>query len=466
MPVRRVADVVAGALAVVYLVVVPSLERRLVDAKLAQLENVAPTLVEEFPRSQFFWQEFADQAEGIVNARVVIYDLYDRTPPVVRAQADSGPELGGVQKDSVAREAALAGALRRGTVDRGGERFAEVAFPVTAGGPFLLLSAGLRDPLGTVELVERRLLLAGVLALAVALALGYGLARMFARRIRRLERAADRIAGGRFDEPIIDPAVDELGELARGFDRMRLRLAHLDHARREFIANASHELRTPLFSLGGFLELLADEELDDATRREFLDTMREQVERLTKLATDLLDLTRLDAGRLHVERRPLDLSSLAGSLADEFRALAHGSGHTLELAGSDAVTAVGDEQRVLQIGRALVENALIHTPPGTTVTIRAQSDDSHTALVVQDDGPGIPPEHVGQVFERFYRVDGTRAAGSGLGLSIARELAELMDGRVVLDSQPGRTAVTLTLPRPEAISRENAGRDQVATVRG
>ena len=96
---------------------------------------------------------------------------------------------------------------------------------------------------------------------------------------------------------------------------MRVRLAQLDHARREFIANASHELRTPLFSLGGFLELLDDEELDEATRREFLESMREQVERLTKLATDLLDLSRLDAGRLRVEHEPVELGP--GGVAGE-----------------------------------------------------------------------------------------------------------------------------------------------------
>src|SRR6266542_4275083 len=123
------------------------------------------------------------------------------------------------------------------------------------------------------------------------------------RRIRRLERAADRIAGGRFDEPVRDSGGDELGDLAVAFDRMRVRLAQLDDARREFVANASHELRTPLFSLAGFLELMDDEELDESTKQEFLDQMREQVTRLTKLASDLLDLSRLDAGRMSVDRR-------------------------------------------------------------------------------------------------------------------------------------------------------------------
>src|SRR5437016_2112780 len=136
------------------------------------------------------------------------------------------------------------------------------------------------------------------------------------------------------DEPVADRSADELGELSRAFDRMRIRLAGLDHARREFVANASHELRTPLFSLGGFLELMEDEELDEATRREFLDTMAGQVRRLTKLADDLLDLSRLDAGRLQVETQPVDLGELAGAAVQEFAGVALASEHPLEYAAN------------------------------------------------------------------------------------------------------------------------------------
>jgi signal transduction histidine kinase len=227
---------------------------------------------------------------------------------------------------------------------------------------------------------------------------------------------------------------------------MRQRLAHLEHARREFIANASHELRTPLFALAGLLELLDDEELDEATRNEFLSTAREQSDRLTRLATDLLDLNRLDAGRLHVEREMVDLDDLADTIANEFRAVAQAKEHPLEVLPARA-TAVADEQRVLQIGRALVENALLHTPPGTTVRLRTRtSEDSRALLVVEDDGPGISGEHTDHVFERFYRVNGTVTSGSGLGLAIARELAQLMGGQISVESRPGLTAFTLSLP--------------------
>ena len=271
------------------------------------------------------------------------------------------------------------------------------------------------------------------MALAAALLLGYAGARFFARRIRRLERAAERIAAGRFDEPIEDTSPDELGQLARSFDRMRQRLAGLEHARREFIANASHELRTPLFSLGGHLELLTDEDLDDATKREFLVRMREQVDRLTKLAAELLDLSRLDAGRLRVEREPVDLTRIAELLVEEFDAVAQSTGHQIEYEVDGSATGLGDEQRVLQVGRALVENAFRHTPSGTRVRVRTSHNGEQVALAVEDDGPGIGSDAASHVFERFYRGDtGGRASGSGLGLAIARELAEAMQGDIEL----------------------------------
>ena len=273
-------------------------------------------------------------------------------------------------------------------------RYAEAAIPLSQGF-VLVLRAPLEDTLSNVELVRRRLLLAGVVALLLSLALGYGAAYLFARRLRRLERAADRIASGRFDEPIVDRGGDEVGQLAAAFDRMRLRLAGLERARREFIANASHELRTPIFSLGGFLELLDDEDLDEETRKEFLGTAREQVTRLTKLATDLLDLSRLDAGRVQLERETLDLGALARSICREFEAVARSKRHELETVLDGSADAVGDEQRTIQIGRILVENALLHTPPGTTVRIRTGRENGRAVLEVEDEGPGIAADAAG-----------------------------------------------------------------------
>jgi signal transduction histidine kinase len=443
--------VVAGALGFVYLFVIPSLENRLVDAKVSQLESAGPGLVKGLPGNHLKWDDFAESASVRANARVVVYRLLG-PPTVLQVAGDSrqAKVSTDVERDSVALQAALTGAGASGTVRRDGQRWAEVAL-IAPGGSILLLSASLHDSLGNVDLVRRRLLGAGALALLMALVIGYGGAWAFARRLRRLEHAAERIATGRFDQPVIDHGADEVGQLARAFERMRQRLAQLDHARKAFIANASHELRTPLFSLGGFLELLTDEDLDEQTRREFLETMTEQVDRLTKLATELLDLSRLDAGHLEVEREAVPLAEAAQTIAGEFHAVARTAEHPLEVVADGDAVAVGDELRVLQIGRMLVENALVHTPPGTNVRVLAGAG----MLAVEDDGPGISQAHRAHVFERFYRVDGAQASGSGLGLSIAKELAELMGGSLELESEPGKTVFTLQLPSPEK-TRENA----------
>ena len=443
--------VVALALALVYAVVVPSLKARLIDTKLNDLARATPRLKQEFsPRDP----DFFSNAAASTNSRVLLMGVLARSPATLLPLDWSlpGENPHAFTNDRTAIRAAESGRLERGHVTRNGDEFAEVAVPV-AGGRVLLLSAPLHDAIADVEAVQRRLLIAGVLALLVALGIGYVAARMFARRIRRLERAADRIASGRFDEPVTDERPDELGQLARAFDRMRVRLARLDHARREFVANASHELRTPLFSLAGFLELLEDEELDERTRREFLDTMVGQVKRLTKLAEDLLDLSQLDAGRLHVEARRLDLRSVAAAAVREFGGVAQASNHPLELVENGAAPAHGDEQRVLQIVRILVENALVHTPAGTRVRVSARADDGTAYVVVEDDGPGIAADDREQLFERFYRGDSTKASGSGLGLAIARELAERMGGEIELSSGSGRTVFSLVLPVTDTLTK-------------
>ncbi|TML96211.1 MAG: HAMP domain-containing histidine kinase [Actinobacteria bacterium] len=454
------AVVVAAALVLVDLIVVPSLERKLTNAKLAQLREAAPSVGVGLANSpSYALDDTIQAAEASTDARVVYFTVLVYNPPTIVVRADSNTvSSADVENDPLALRAFTEFKPVSGTVTSRGEHFAEAAYPLAAG-PVVLLRASLHDSLSSIAFVRSRLVVAGLIALGMSLLVGYVAASIFARRIRRLERAADRIASGDFGEPVVDRGRDELGQLAAAFERMRQRLAQLERARREFIANASHELRTPLFSLAGFLELMTDEELDPKTQAEFMATMREQVERLTKLATELLDLSRLDAGRLTVERERIDLSSLAETLAEEFHAVALSTDHHLAVDGGEVeVTALGDEERVLQIGRILVENALVHTPPGTPVRLAAARRNSSALLAVEDEGPGIPPEHSDHIFDRFYRLEGAVASGSGLGLAIARELAELMGGSVELEPAPGRTLFSLVLPATptdSAISREN-----------
>jgi two-component system OmpR family sensor kinase len=466
------ALVVAVALGVAWIVIVPTLERNLTDAKIDQQARRAAAVASHFPVFSFDHPEAAGPQEiqnwaaenaALVNARVVVYAVQragNRT--TLRVRGDSEDVSIDVADDLLAARAARFGRTTAGVVARDGVRYAEVAVPIRETNAAVLFVSPLEDTVASVRQVKRRLLVAGAAALGIAILLGFGAASLFARRLRRLERAADRIAGGRLDEPVVDSGRDEIGQLADAFERMRVQLARLEHARREFIANASHELRTPLFSLGGFLELIASDEVDEATRREFMGTMQEQVERLQRLATDLLDLSRLDAGQLSLELEPVDVARVADELAEEFAAVALSSEHPIEVAPADgAVEALADETRTLRIGRALLDNAIRHTPGGTPIRLSASRVDGRAVLSIEDAGPGIPPDQAAHVFERFHRAEGGHASGSGLGLAIARELAGAMGGRVALESAAGRTVFALELPVADApFPRENGPRER------
>jgi signal transduction histidine kinase len=455
--------IIVGALGIVYLAVVPRLESRLVNAKIHELERTSDPVVRAFrdanPITEY--QPLANGFSSSLSVRIVVLERL--RPTSLIPIADSNSSSGDVRSDPVAEQAFNSRGTASGRITRGGRDFAEVAVPIDSTS-VVLLSASLRDALADVSLVRRTLILAGIAALGLSLLVGAFAAWRFSARIRRLEDAAGRIAAGDFGHPVVDPVEDEIGQLAGAFDAMRLRLAQLDHARREFIANASHELRTPLFSLGGFLELMANEQLDEQERREFVDEMVAQVDRLTKLATDLLDLSRLDAGQLAVASVPVDVATAARTVGEEFRAVAEGADHELTVDAEGPLIALADEQRVLQIGRILVENAIRHTPPGTRVLVAAAPRDGSAALAIEDDGPGVPAGDQEHLFERFYRADGGKASGSGLGLAIARELALHMGGSLHLVSAPGKTVFTLELPLSDLSVSHEIESDLAATV--
>ena len=293
-----------------------------------------------------------------------------------------------------------------------------------------------------------QILVGGLIAIAIATAFGIYYAQMAARNISHLQDAARKVADGNFETTIPVAAAGQLGQLARTFNEMQRRLAELDSARKQFIANASHELRTPIFSLGGFVELLEEEDPSPEERAEFVRTMRQQIVRLTKLTTDLLDLSQLDAGAMVMQPRSVDLGALAREVTREFGARAELRGSRLELRTPDQPPiARADPDRVRQIIRILLDNALTHTPEGTKVTVTTYSINRRAELTVSDEGSGVPQRVQNRIFERFYTAD--KAGGSGLGLAIASELAQRMGGRITISSSRRFTAFTLDLPPAE-----------------
>jgi signal transduction histidine kinase len=436
------------ALGIVYSGTVHSLGKRLAAAREAALLRDAYYQRRVYESAPFD-PEFASNASAASDARATVLTLLNPLPGgVLNVRQDSrrGRSAAGIENDPVARRAARTRTAVRGLVSRGDERYAEAAVPLASDGTVLLLSASLRAESRSAALVSHRILLAAGAAVPAVLLLGYLGARMLSRRVGRLTIAARRIAEGQLDEPIADPAADDLGQLAQALETMRGLLTRLDSSRKQFIANASHELRTPLFSIRGFLELLDDEELDRSTQREFIRTTREQLDRLTQLSVDLLDLSRLDVGSMRCSREPVRLSRIASFVVQELSTAAKKQRHRLDLLVRNEVVVLGDHEHITRIVRALVENALRHTPPGTAIWVSVSGSHDGGRINVEDEGPGIPANELNLIFERFYRAEGSVASGSGLGLPLAQHLAALMDGQVDVDSSPGHTTFSLALP--------------------
>jgi signal transduction histidine kinase len=232
-------------------------------------------------------------------------------------------------------------------------------------------------------------------------------------------------------------------------------LRRLETVRRDFVANVSHELKTPLTSISGYAETLLGEPADEATTRRFLGTILNNARRMQRLVDDLLDLSRIEAGRWQPTVTEVDVAAAAqeswSSLAG--RAEAHGIALTLDIA-PDAATVDADLDAVRQILTNLMDNSLRHTPDGGRVTCRTRRTNHGVALSIQDNGLGISREHLPRIFERFYRADQARSreeGGTGLGLAIVKHLVEAHGGRVSAESERGSgTRVTCVFPAASA----------------
>lgn len=444
--------IVALAFGLVFVLVVPQLRSSLENQQLDDLERAALATGEQLERAQeqaipaAELDELVRAVADAAGAQVTLLGVQEGDDVLFYAISDSRAQRLEELPDAGAEEAFRTRRPVRVTTTFAGEESAQVARPLPGVRPWIAVySRSLENVTETVGLIRRRVVAAGAGALLLALLGGYLVARRLARRVERLEHAAESVAAGSFVPPLPVDAQDELGQLTRAFNEMQGQLARVDRARREFIANASHELRTPIFSLGGYVELLRDEDLDAHGRADYLQAIAEQVDRLQKLATDLLDLSRLDAGSLELVTENVDLAELAASVAREFTPAldAHASSLSLRLQEGE-VEAVCDPDRVAQIMRILLDNALRHTPPGTEVEVSATRSGGRARVAVVDSGPGLDDNARRHAFERFFTADG--ASGSGLGLAIARELAEAMKGGVSLESRPGRTVFSLDLP--------------------
>ena len=290
---------------------------------------------------------------------------------------------------------------------------------------------------------------AGVAAI-IALGMVQLMARGMTSPLRSMERAATAMAEGDLSERVSASSSDEVGRLAVAFNHMADELAAEDQHRRELIANVSHELRTPISALRATLENVVDGVV--APEPALLRTMLAQTERLQRLVTQLLDLSRLESGGTPLHRLPFPVVDLLDAVADE--ASLHSPDLVFDVQIDPIDLAVdGDPERLHQVIANLVENAARFAPDDPAVVLAARRTPGHIVLEVVDQGPGIPPESLARVFERFYRTDEARSAdagGSGLGLAIARWIVELHGGTIraeqVRATEPHGCRMVVRLP--------------------
>jgi signal transduction histidine kinase len=306
----------------------------------------------------------------------------------------------------------------------------------------------------------------GVSALA-ALAAAWGVGVWQARRITaplvRLTDGVRAVTAGEWGHQVPVEGDDEVAELAGSFNAMSSRVARAYGAQREFVGDVSHELRTPITSIRGFSEALLDGTVtDEATRERAIRAIHEESGRIAELTRTLLTLAELDVAEAPQALHRVEAVRLLEALSDRFVARAAETGRVLEIGPFDGAP-LADTERLLQAASILVENALAHTPAGALVRVRATERGRSWELTVDDSGTGIPAKDRERVFERFTRLDPSRASGggSGLGLAICRRLVELMEGSArVEDSDLGGARFVIRLPIAGAGLNLNSTHDQ------
>jgi len=297
---------------------------------------------------------------------------------------------------------------------------------------------------------------------AGALIMAFVIFRPTRRRLHSLEEAARALGDGHTDVRADEAGGDEVSALSATFNKMAgdlharaTALADSDRSRRQLLADVSHELMTPLSGIRGYIETLAMPELrlDDETRRRYLGIVDEETHKLEAIIGDLLDLARLEGGGDTLEREPVLVDDLFRRVSDRHQPQLRERSITLTTAIAPGTPLIyGDPDRLEQALQNVSANAIRHTPSSGTVTLKAEPDGDHVRITVTDTGPGIPADHLPHVFDRFYKVDASRAgthvpSGSGLGLSIVRAIVARHGGEIFASNRPAGGAVfTLLLP--------------------
>lgn len=292
-----------------------------------------------------------------------------------------------------------------------------------------------------------QLYVALVFSLVAIAGAGIFIGSNISRVLREIENVSQAIAQGEFDRRVEVHSTDEVGRLAQTINEMAAQLSTLSQAQAQFLSKVSHELRTPLTIVKGFaITILRSADLDMEKQRQ-IDIINQQTDNLTRLVDDLLDLSRIDVNQLTLIKQPTNLVTVVQSVMDAYEVLAQEKQIALYFyAEADQLQALVDEQRINQVCTILLDNAFKHAIASDVVSVTLTHDDAQVMIVVEDSGPGIPPEDLPHVFERFYQ-SASAQEGMGLGLSLARELIYAHGGEIyVHNRQPKGCCFTIALP--------------------
>jgi signal transduction histidine kinase len=289
----------------------------------------------------------------------------------------------------------------------------------------------------------------GLVAVVIALAITFFLSRRILSPVKALTSAATNLGHGDFSQRVQIKDKGELGELANAFNSMASDLERAEMLRRNLVADVAHELRTPLANLRGYLEAVRDKVI-----KPNVDTIRslnEEAMLLSRLVDDLQELSLAEAGKLKLNRQPEQIAELIKQTMTAVQVQAKSKGLSLSADLPDNLPLADiDDQRITQVLHNLVENAIAHTPKGGAITIKARQLETLVEISVADTGEGIPADDLPNIFERFYRVDKSRAratGGTGLGLTIAKRMVEAHGGKIAVQSELGKgSRFAFTLP--------------------
>lgn len=308
---------------------------------------------------------------------------------------------------------------------------------------------GLPREIEFIEHTNRILLYGALIGAVIALLLGVILSRTLTRPIRELTQATHAISEGDLSQQVPVRTNDELGKLAKAFNKMSAELSRSVNARRQMTADIAHELRTPLSLILGHAEAVHDGVLQPT--KENFEIIREEAARLEHLVDDLRTLSLADAGELSMTMQIIEPERLLQDVASLYQYQTQRKNITLDLDIASPLPHIEvDPGRMTQVLTNILDNALHHTPEGGRIVLSAKQGGDQVELAVQDSGPGLPPEDIERIFERFYRADPSRQredGGSGLGLAIAKSILQAHGGQVSAGSEAGKgLRIIITLP--------------------